>query len=155
MLLSDMTNNDNVVDISHKKLIRIYLWLHLVLMLIVSIGIWLPLFFILYGGIPAVILLRATSKKVSCKTSVFKQRTIYLFSLLEVAHTIALLYVGALAFCDVLWGNVLATDCMKDTIFTNPEFYFIMPGIYLNALYLPTALIWFIAYIIWRLPRAQ
>ena len=45
------------------RIISIYLWLHLLLMLVKSLIIWLPVFFILYGGIQAVVLLTMLNKK--------------------------------------------------------------------------------------------
>lgn len=131
--------------------IRIYLRLHLVLMLVTSIIIWFPVFFILYGGIQAVVILCLLKKRSSDTMSVFMRRSIYMFSLVEVGYTAALLYVGAYVIRDVCGLGILAWDCMKGTLFTNPEFFHIMPGLYLNALYLPIVLIWAIVYALKKL----
>ena len=51
------------MPIATKRIISIYLLLHLVLMLAKPLIIWLPVFFILYGGIQAVVLLTMLNKK--------------------------------------------------------------------------------------------
>ena len=79
---------------STKRTISIYLKGHLVLMLIVSFLIWFPVFFVLYGGIQATALLYYLKRKTSGEITVPARRVIYLFSLLQIVYTIALLYVG-------------------------------------------------------------
>ncbi len=135
---------------SHMNNIRKYLWLHLVLMLAASMIIWFPVFFILYGGIQAVVMLCLLKKRSSDTMTVIMKRFIYIFFLMEVGYTVALLYVGAYALCDVCGLGILAWDCMKGTMFTNSEFFHIMPGLYLSALYLPVMLIWSIVYALKR-----
>lgn len=116
----------------------VYLWLHLLLMLVTSLVIWFPVFFLLYGGIQAVVLLAMLKKERAGGMSVSRRKTIYVLALQEMAYTVALLYVGVYACCD---GGA-APDCMKGTIFTNPEFFHIIPGVCLSAFYLLLALIW-------------
>ena len=124
--------------------------LHLVLMLAASFIIWFPVFFILYGGIQAVVLILLLKKRSLDSMSVAMRKAVCLFSLMEVGYTVALMYVAAFAFCDVFCGDVFAPDCMKGTMFVNPEFFHIMPGLYLSALYLPIVLIWAIVYALKR-----
>lgn len=50
-----------------KKKLSMYLSLHLVLMLAVSIVIWFPVFFVLYGGVQAVVLLYWLNRKSSAQ----------------------------------------------------------------------------------------
>lgn len=138
-----------------KRIISIYLWLHLVLMLVKSLFIWLPVFFILYGGIQAVVLLTMLNKKPGDAMSVTKRRVIYVLTAMEVAYTIELLVMGDYLFHDVLGIGVLPWNCLKGTIFTNPEFFHVMPGVSLTVLYLALAAIWFIIYTIRRLTRSK
>ena len=135
---------------STKRTISIYLKGHLVLMLIVSFLIWFPVFFVLYGGIQATALLYYLKRKTSGEITVPARRVIYLFSLLQIVYTIALLYVGVYLICDVNGIRLLPRDSLKGTLFTNPEFFHVMPGVYLNALYLPLAIIWLMVYAIRR-----
>lgn len=138
-----------------KRIISIYLWLHLVLMLVKSLFIWLPVFFILYGGIQAVVLLTMLNKKPGDAMSVTKRRVIYVLTAMEVAYTIELLVMGDYLFHDVLGIGVLPWNCLKGTIFTNPEFFHVMPGVSLTVLYLALAAIWFIIYTIRKLTRSK
>ncbi len=138
-----------------KRIISIYLWLHLVLMLAKSLFIWLPVFFILYGGIQAVVLLTMLNKKPGDAMSVTKRRAIYVLTAMEVAYTIELLVMGDYLLQDVLGIGVLPWNCLKGTIFTNPEFFHVMPGVSLTVLYLALAAIWFIIYTIRRLTRSK
>lgn len=138
-----------------KRIISIYLLLHLVLMLEKSLFIWLPVFFFLYGGIQAVVLLTMLNKKPGDAMSVTKRRTIYVLTAMEVAYTIELLVMGDFLLQDVLGIGVLPWDCLKGTLFTNPEFFHIMPGVSLTVLYLALAAIWFIIYTIRRLTRSK
>lgn len=138
-----------------KRIISIYLWLHLVLMLAKSLFIWLPVFFILYGGIQAVVLLTMLNKKPVDAMSVTKRRVIYVLTAMEVAYTIELLVMGDYLFHDVLGIGVLPWDYLKGTIFTNPEFFHIIPGVSLTVLYLALAAIWFIIYTIRKLTRSK
>lgn len=130
----------------HRNIICVYLWLHLLLMLVTSVVIWFPVFFVLYGGIQAVVLLAMLKKERAGGMSVSRQKIIYILALTELAYTVALLYVGAYACCDGCGFGVPVPDCMKGTIFTNPEFFHIMPGVCLSAFYLLPALIWGIVY---------
>ena len=136
-----------------KRIISIYLWLHLVLMLVKSLFIWLPVFFILYGGIQAVVLLTMLNKKPGDAMSVTRRRVIYVLTAMEVAYTIELLVMGDYLFHDVLGIGVLPWDYLKGTIFTNPEFFHIIPGVSLTALYLSLAVIWLVVYGIRRIFR--
>ncbi len=138
-----------------KRIISIYLWLHLVLMLAKSLFIWLPVFFILYGGIQAIVLLTMLNKKPGDAMSVTRRRVIYVLTAMEVAYTIELLVMGDYLFHDVLGIGVLPWNCLKGTIFTNPEFFHVMPGMSLTVLYLALAAIWFIIYTIRRLTRSK
>lgn len=138
-----------------KRIISIYLWLHLVLMLVKSLFIWLPVFFILYGGIQAVVLLTMLNKKPGDAMSVTRRRVIYVLTAMEVAYTMELLVMGDYLFHDVLGIGVLPWNCLKGTIFTNPEFFHVMPGVSLTVLYLALAAIWFIIYTIRRLTRSK
>ena len=138
-----------------RRIISIYLLLHLTLMLVISLIIWLPVFFILYGGIQAVVLLTMLNKKPGDAMSVTKRRTIYVLTAMEVAYTIELLVMGDYLFHDVLGIGVLPWNCLKGTIFTNPEFFHVMPGVSLTVLYLALAAIWFIIYTIRRLTRSK
>ena len=128
-----------------KKTIRSCLRAHLVLMLAASAVIWFPVFFVLYGGIQAVLLLWLLKSNAA---SGFRRRSVYFFTLLQMVYTITLLYVGAYAFCDVTGMGGLPLDCMRGTIFTNPEFFFIAPAVFPNALYLPLVLVWCVVYAI-------
>ena len=136
-----------------RRIISIYLLLHLTLMLVISLIIWLPVFFILYGGIQAVVLLTMLNKKTVDSTSVTGRRIIYLLTSMEVPYTIGLLALGNFLLRDVLGIGLLLWDCLKGTIFTNPEFFHIMPGASLTALYLSLAAIWLVVYGIRRIFR--
>lgn len=138
-----------------KRIINIYILLHLVLMLAKSLFIWIPVFFILYGGIQAVVLLTMLNKKPGDAMSVTRRRTIYVLTAMEVAYTIELLVMGDYLLQDVLGIGVLPWNCLKGTIFTNPEFFHVMPGVSLTVLYLALVAIWFIIYTIRRLTRSK
>ena len=138
-----------------KRIISIYLLLHLLLMLVESLIMWLPVFFILYGGIQAVVLLTMLNKKTVDSMSVTGRRIIYLLTAMEVTYTMGLLAIGDFLLQDVLGIGVLPWDCLKGTIFTNPEFFHVMPGVSLTVLYLALAAIWFIIYTIRRLTRSK
>lgn len=129
-----------------KRIIIIYLLLHLTLMLAKSLIIWLPVFFILYGGIQAVVLLVMLNKKSADAMSVTGRRVIYLLTAMEAAYTIELLVMGDFLLRDVLGIGVLPWDYLKGTIFTNPEFFHIIPGVTLTALYLSLAVIGLVVY---------
>ena len=124
-----------------KRIISIYLLLHLLLMLAESLIIWFPVYFVLYGGIQAVVLLILLNQKTVDTMSVTKRKGIYLFAVMEIAYTLALLVAGDFLFYDVLGIGVLPWACLKGTIFTNPEFSHIMPGVSLSALYLSLAVV--------------
>lgn len=138
-----------------KRIISIYLLLHLVLTLAKSLIIWLPIFFILYGGIQAIVLLTMLNKKPGDAMSVTKRRVIYVLTAMEVSYTMGLLVMGDYLLQDVLGIGVLPWNCLKGTIFTNPEFFHVMPGVSLTVLYLALAAIWFIIYTIRRLTRSK
>lgn len=129
-----------------KRIIIIYLLLHLTLMLAKSLIIWLPVFFILYGGIQAVVLLVMLNKKSADAMSVTGRRVIYLLTAMEAAYTIELLVMGDFLLQDVLGIGVLPWDYLKGTIFTNSEFFHIIPGVTLTALYLSLAVIGLVVY---------
>ena len=115
-------------------------------MLAKSLIIWLPVFFILYGGIQAVVLLVMLNKKSADAMSVTGRRVIYLLTAMEAAYTIELLVMGDFLLQDVLGIGVLPWDYLKGTIFTNPEFFHIIPGVTLTALYLSLAVIGLVVY---------
>lgn len=138
-----------------KRVISIYLLLHLALMVVKSLIIWLPVFFVLYGGIQAVVLLTMLNKKTVDALSVTRRWVIYLLTAMEVTYTIELLVIGDFLLQDVLGWGVLPWNCLKGTIFTNPEFFHVMPGVSLTVLYLALAAIWFIIYTIRRLTRSK
>ena len=125
-----------------RRIISIYLLLHLLLMLVQSLIIWLPVFFILYGGIQAVVLLTMLHRQTLDAMSITKRRVIYLLTAMEVTYTMGLLAIGDFLLQDVLGIGVLPWDCLKGTLFTNPEFFHIMPGVTLTALYLSFMVIW-------------
>ena len=129
-----------------QRSLSIYLRLHLALMLAVSLIIWFPVFFVLYGGVQAVVLLHCLKKKSPNEFSISSRRLIYLFSLMEIVYTIALLYVGVFLVCNVFAICVFSLDFLQGTLFINPEFFHVMPGVYLNALYLPLTIIWLMVY---------
>ena len=136
-----------------KRVISIYLLLHLALMVVKSLIIWLPVFFVLYGGIQAVVLLTMLNKKTVDALSVTRRWVIYLLTAMEVTYTIELLVIGDFLLQDVLGWGVLPWDYLKGTIFTNPEFFHIIPGVSLTALYLSLAVIWLVVYGIHRIFR--
>ena len=138
-----------------KRIISIYLWLHLALMVEKSLIICLPVSFVLYGGIQAVVLLTMLNKKPGDAMSVTRRWVIYLLTAMEVTYTIELLVIGDFLLQDVLGWGVLPWDYLKGTIFTNPEFFHVMPGVSLTVLYLALAAIWFIIYTIRRLTRSK
>lgn len=115
-------------------------------MLAKSLIIWLPVFFILYGGIQAVVLLVILNRKSADAMSVTGRRVIYLLTAMEAAYTIELLVMGDFLLRDVLGIGVLPWDYLKGTIFTNPEFFHIIPGVTLTALYLSLAVIGLVVY---------
>lgn len=141
------------MPIATKRIISIYLLLHLVLILAKSLFIWIPVFFILYGGIQAVVLLTMLNKKPGDAMSVTKRRVIYVLTAMEVSYTMGLLVMGDYLLQDVLGIGVLPWNCLKGTIFTNPEFFHVMPGVSLTVLYLALAAIWLVVYGIRRIFR--
>ena len=138
-----------------RRIINIYILLHLTLMLVKSLIIWLPVFFILYGGIQAVVLLNLLNTGKVDTMSVTRRRIIYLLTAMEATYSFELLVMGDFLLQDVLGWGVLPWDYLKGTIFTNPEFFHIMPGVALSVLYLSLAAIWFIIYTIRRLTRSK
>ena len=136
-----------------KRVISIYLLLHLALMVVKSLIIWLPVFFVLYGGIQAVVLLTMLNKKTVDALSVTRRWVIYLLTAMEVTYTIELLVIGDFLLQDVLGWGVLPWDYLKGTIFTNPEFFHLVPGVSLTALYLSLAVIWSVAHAIRRISK--
>lgn len=138
-----------------RRIINIYILLHLALMLVKSLIIWLPVFFILYGGIQAVVLLNLLNTGKLDTMSVTRRRIIYLLTAMEATYSFELLVMGDFLLQDVLGWGVLPWDYLKGTIFTNPEFFHIMPGVALSVLYLSLAAIWFIIYTIRRLTRSK
>lgn len=138
-----------------RRIINIYILLHLTLMLVKSLIIWLPVFFILYGGIQAVVLLNLLNTGKLDTMSVTRRRIIYLLTAMEATYSFELLVMGDFLLQDVLGWGVLPWDYLKGTIFTNPEFFHVMPGVALSVLYLALAVIWFIIYTIRRLTRSK
>lgn len=138
-----------------RKIINIYILLHLALMLVKSLIIWLPVFFILYGGIQAVVLLNLLNTGKLDTMSVTRRRIIYLLTAMEATYSFELLVMGDFLLQDVLGLGISSLACLKGTIFTNPEFVHIMPGVSLTVLYLSLAAIWFIIYTIRRLTRSK
>ena len=125
-----------------KKKLSVYLSLHLVLMLAVSVLIWFPVFFVLYGGVQAVVLLYWLNRKSSAPAVEVRGRWMDALLLMEVGYTMALVYVGAQLVCEMTGICDLSPGWLKGTIFTNPEFCYFMPGVCLSAFYLLLALIW-------------
>ena len=123
------------MDAFRRKIICAYLWGHLALMAGVLV-FWLPVYFVFYGGVQAVVLLCLLRKGASGEMSVFKRRSIYLFSWLEWVYTVALLFVGARGYFE------LSLDCLKGTSFNNPEFFPLYYSLLPNAFYVAVALIW-------------
>ena len=89
-----------------KRVISIYLLLHLALMVVKSLIKWLPVFFVLYGGIQAVVLLTMLNKKTVDALSVTRRWVIYLLTAMEVTYTIELLVIGDFLLQDVLGRGV-------------------------------------------------
>ena len=132
------------MDAFHRKITCAYLWGHLALMAGVLV-FWLPVYFVFYGGVQAVVLLCLLRKGASGEVSAFRRRSICLFSWLEWVYTVALLFVGARGFCG------LSLDCLKGTIYNNPEFFPFYYSLIPNALYAAVALIWGVVYAIGRI----
>ena len=131
------------MDAFRRKIICAYLWGHLALMAGVLM-FWLPVYFVLYGGVQAVVLLCLLRKGISGEVSDFRRRSICLFSWLEWVYTVALLFVGARGYFE------LTLDCLKGTSFNNPEFFPFYYSLIPNALYAAVALIWGVVYAIGR-----
>lgn len=134
-----------------RRIINIYILLHLALMLVKSLIIWLPVFFILYGGIQAVVLLNLLNTGKLDTMSVTRRRIIYLLTAMEATYSFELLVMGDFLLQDVLGWGVLPWDYLKGTIFTNPEFFHVMPGVSLTVLYLALAVICLVVYGIRRI----
>ncbi len=99
------------------------------------------------------VLLTMLNKKTVDALSVTRRWVIYLLTAMEVTYTIELLVIGDFLLQDVLGWGVLPWDYLKGTIFTNPEFFHIIPGVSLTALYLSLAVIWLVVYGIRRIFR--
>ena len=125
-----------------KKKLSVYVNLHLVLMLAVSIVIWFPVFFVLYGGVQAVVLLYWLNRKASAPAVEGRRRWVDVLLLMEAGYSVALAYVGAHLFCESYGICDLSPGWLKGTMFTNPEFCYFMPGVGLSAFYLLVAVIW-------------
>ena len=124
-----------------KKKLSVYVSLHRVLMLAVSVLIWFPVFFVLYGGVQAVVLLYWLNRKSPAQVAEGRGRWMDALLLMEVGYTMALVYVGAQLVCEMTGICDLSPGWLKGTIFTNPEFCYFMPGVCLSAFYLLLALI--------------
>ncbi len=125
-----------------KKKLSVYVSLHLVLMLAVSVLIWFPVFFVLYGGVQAVVLLYWLNRKSSAPAVEGRRRWVDVLLLMEAGYTMALAYVGAHLFCETYGICDLSPGWLKGTIFANPEFCYFMPGVCLSAFYLILVFIW-------------
>lgn len=134
-----------------RRIINIYILLHLALMLVKSLIIWLPVFFILYGGIQAVVLLNLLNTGKLDTMSVTRRRIIYLLTAMEATYSFELLVMGDFLLQDVLGLGISSLACLKGTIFTNPEFFHVMPGVALSVLYLALAAICLVVYGIRRI----
>ena len=134
---------DDLLEQIIRRLTSAYLWGHLALMVGVLM-FWLPVYFVLYGGVQAVVLLCLLRKGISGEVSDFRRRSICLFSWLEWVYTVALLFVGARGYFE------LSLDCLKGTSFNNPEFFPFYYSLLPNALYAAVALIWGVVYAIRR-----
>ena len=133
-----------MLNLTSGKIIRAYLRGHLALMAGVLI-FWLPFYFVFYGGVQAVVLLCLLRKGVQDEVPAFRWKSVCLFSWLELVYTIALLFVGARGFCG------LSLDCLKGTIYNDPEFFPFYYSLIPNALYAAVALIWGVVYAIGRI----
>ena len=129
--------------------------LHLALMLATSLFIWLPVFFILYGGIQAVVLLIMLNKRPADAMSVTGRRVIYMLTTMQVAYTIALFVIGDFLLQAVLGIGISSWNCLKGTIFTNPEFFHVMPGVSLTLFYLSLAVIGLVVFAIRRITKKR
>ena len=125
-----------------KLTLSVYLSLHLVLMLAVSVLIWFPVFFVLYGGVQAVVLLYWLNRKSSASAVEGRRRWVDVLLLMEAGYSVALAYVGAQLFCEAYGICDLSPGWLKGTMFTNPEFCYFMPGVGLSAFYLLVVVIW-------------
>lgn len=121
-----------------KRILKIYLIIHFALMLVLTWGpilwVYFPEFFVLYGGIQAVMIWRQL--KEPHPGSEFRIRSIYFFSLLEVVYTISML-------CWRLQYNVSVSEFCY--LFSRePNTYVLEYAVFPNLLFVSAALIWFV-----------
>lgn len=146
---AEVHNNKRGIPPVRRIIISIFLLSHIILV-IVGGGAWWFVLFFLYGGIQALVMLCLMNTFAIGEISIFKQRSMYLFSLMEGVYTISMLFVIAYGY----YGQTLT--CLRNTIFTNPEFFFVAYSIPANILYFSAIFIWRIAPILrkfFRKPR--
>lgn len=123
-----------------KRILKIYLSIHFALMVVVTWGpiLWgyFPEFFVLYGGIQAVIIWRLI--KAAHPISGFRIRSIYFFSLLEVVYTIAML-------CWRPQYDVSFSE-FRYLFSSEPNTYVLDYAIFPNLFFVSAALIWFVVH---------
>lgn len=123
-----------------KKILRGYLIVHFALMLVLTWGpilwVYFPEFFVLYGGIQAVMIWRQL--KAAHPVSGFRIRSIYFFSLLEVVYTISML-------CWSLQYNVSVSE-FRYLFSSEPNTYVLDYAVFPNLFFVSAALIWFVVH---------
>lgn len=123
-----------------KRIIKIYLVIHFLFMLVLTWGpilwVYFPEFFVLYGGIQAVMIWRQL--KTPHPISDFRIRSIYFFSLLEVVYTISML-------CWRPQYNV-SVSAFRYLFSREPNTYVLEYAVFPNLLFVSAALIWFVVH---------
>ena len=55
-------------------------------------------------------------------------------------------FLNSFLLCLFFLAGLIPQLLQKSPIFTNPEFFFIAPAVFPNALYLPLVLVWSVVY---------
>lgn len=130
----------NMIHPVIKRILKIYLSIHFALMVVVTWGpilwVYFPEFFVLYGGTQAVVIWRLL--KAAHPISDFRIRSIYFFSLLEVVYTIAML-------CWRPQYNVSFSE-FRYLFSREPNTYVLEYAVLPNLLFVAAALIWFVVH---------